>query len=165
MVSAGRWVLGLMFGFVGALIGGYIFGVSAEATVSYLIENIKYLSVPGLRVLIRQEVEPFVALMLISGVIPGIIFGLPTRGGNRGIRALIGAGLGFLCILFGYYILFGMPMIQEAATESGLGFLEFLIVLTSAEVSPLNWVVFATFIIGMVESAILGSVFGRKEAR
>lgn len=75
------------FGIIGALIGGYIWAVIAMKTgVMYGI------------------------IALISVGLAGVGFGFPTRGGNKGIRGLIGAILGLTSIILGYYFIYMSPI-------------------------------------------------------
>lgn len=122
-------------GIIGALIGGTIFGGVGIAT-GYLLG--------------------FIAL--ISGAIPGVLLGYSTRNESKLPRAVIGAGLGFASILFGYYMIYQMA---EIAVELPLykivyhvrpcevmSFSKFM----SNTLEPLDALF---FIIGVAESAAL----------
>ena len=86
-IEGKNWFIGATFGIIGALIGGYIWAVIATKT--------------GVM---------WGVIALISAGLAGGGFGFPTRGGSRSIRGLIGAILGLMSIILGYYFIYISPI-------------------------------------------------------
>ena len=129
------WINGIILGILGVLIGGTIFGGIGIA-MGYLLG--------------------FIAL--ISGAIPGLMFGYSTRNKSKLPRALISAVLGFTSILFGYYIVYQTIEIPveyywitlHVKPSEVMSFSEFM----SAIVDVKDLLFFA---IGIIESSVLGT--------
>lgn len=96
----------------------------------------------------------FGAIALISAGIAGGFFGFPTIGGNRGICAIIGAGLGLASIIMGYYFIYTSSVdigYRTVVPAEFMSFGEFMSVI----IGPIDLLFLA---IGLYEGAKLGSI-------
>jgi hypothetical protein len=131
------WSRGMALGIVGCAIGGLIFG-GVSLLTGYLA---------GITA-------------LVSGAVTGVLFGYGTKGLSKQHRMLVGAILGFLSILFGYYLIY---QLLEVPIEVGsitlnikpseiMDFTEFMTTI----IEPKD---LAFFAIGIGESATLSKRF------
>lgn len=82
---------GIIFGMAGALVGGFLWKIIALSTG-----------------------RMYGLIALVSAALAGVAFGLPTRGGSKQIRGIIGALLGLSSIALGYYFIYTSPMSLSA---------------------------------------------------
>ncbi|MEA2015006.1 MAG: hypothetical protein U9N38_06865 [Thermodesulfobacteriota bacterium] len=99
----------------------------------------------------------FGAIALVSAGLAGGGFGLLTMGGNRAIRAIIGASLGLASIVMGYYFIYTSPVdigwYGSVIPAELMSFEEFM----GAMIEPIDLLFLA---IGLYEGAKLGAMEG-----
>lgn len=123
---------GLVYGIIGVIVGGVIWKGITMAT---------------------GNMYGLVALVIAA--LAGASFGFPTRGGDKKLRMVIGAALGLVSIILGYYLIY------STALDLGMGtaivpadimtFEEFW----GAIAEPVDYIF---MLIGVYEGAKLGSV-------
>lgn len=93
-------------------------------------------------------------IALIIAALAGAGFGYPTKGGNKTARGVIGAVLGLLAIILGYYFIYTSPIEFADGTfvpASIMSFGTFWNLMSS----PVDYIF---LLIGLYEGAKLGSI-------
>jgi len=91
---------------------------------------------------------------LVVAALAGVGFGYPTRGGNKTVRKVIGAVLGLLAIILGYYFIYTSPIALEQGTFVPASVMSFG-TFWSFIAEPVDYIF---LIIGLYEGAKLGSI-------